>query len=685
MNIKELLVTINNCRFEILEDGSAFKGLGRIWIGETLVRSGRLPLTCRTQTFTGLEMSALHLLGVDEGKDEIRIRLAADFNRLFVKPMKDHSFDPIHETGDWDADAVAGTGCLDMVLKPAFDVFNGVAFNGFSYHWEYRSDDTPLFWLMDMASWELDGDITGATAVSQSSCSAPVATFDRENAWTTEGVLPVLIEQDHPNPTMTHNLPRWASHGSFDFQYKGDITLIGVFERVDLIRSVVMRETGKPDLKHFDKYIFDQALSVATVPKQIMINNDSKSEVGQQNVWTWIHEDVENRAREEFGLKQEPLIPRIGMNYWRNFTIDSYYTDLLPAAIGTGAKQLFVDNLNKSDMTEGGVSTNMCNGHEYEIAPKLGGPTKLKKFVEDADTHGIQIMSWTNNDQSYGSPFNQQDADPKYREWWVQMEDTRLAYGGAYTNTFTIWDFNNDEARNYWIDSLKKTRETTGLGGYLFDSFYNLGFMPVSYRDGKPRTMWRKLLEAFKSLQDADIHFLIESFGPFGQPQHGHPSSYNFATIFVAYRVGLGNDSSTVPTGAALKDVTPKSAAGVYYALAHMAFTGMRLFDDGKRIDQVWTVEHIQALADYHATLPYLHRRVIQEDGLGVLWHDKSGQRQTLFNFKSRKLSLPGEVFDITANRKLPKAEHYELEASHTYTITKGSKDKIDSLLIPLE
>ncbi len=670
MRVAKNILRCEDLAFELLTGprNAEFVGLGRVWIGKTLVRSGRLPLRPYTQTFGGLELAGLKLLDAAPSC----IRLEARFRRLPVKVLRDHSFDPIHELGDWDQDQVAGTGRLDIVLAPAADEFNGVAFSGFSYHYEYRSKDVPLFWLLDKASWELDGDIAGATAVSQSSCSAPVATFDRKNAWTTEGVLPALLEQGHPNPVMTHNLPRWASHGSFDFQYKGDATLIGVFERVDLIRSVVVREAGKAELKHFDKHIFDQALSVATVPKKMLLNTEPKSEIGQQNVWTWIHEDVENRARAEFGLSQEPLVPRIGMNYWINFTIDTYYTDLLPAAIGIGAKQLFVDNLNRSDMTDGGVSTNMCNGHEYEIAPKLGGPEKLKKFVEDAAAHGIQIMSWTNNDQSYGSPFALQQADKKYRAWWVQMEDTRLAYGGAYTNTFMIWDFNNDEARNYWIECLKQTRQTTGLDGYLFDSFYNLGFMPVSYRDGKPRTMWRKLLEAFWELQKADVHFLIESFGPFGQPQHGHPSSYNFETIFAAYRVGLGNDYTTVPTGAGLKDVTPKSAAGVYYALAHMAFGGIPLFENGKRIDQVWTAEHKQALADYHAALPHLHRREIQEDGLGVLWRDQTGKRSTLFNFKARTLSLPGKVTDLTTGRALPKAKRYELEASHTYTSIKA-------------
>ena len=46
-----------------------------------------------------------------------------------------------------------------------------------------------------MASWELDGDITGATAYSQSSCSPPVAHFARDTAWTTEGVLYFLVDE----------------------------------------------------------------------------------------------------------------------------------------------------------------------------------------------------------------------------------------------------------------------------------------------------------------------------------------------------------------------------------------------------------------------------------------------------------------------------------------------------------
>src|SRR5206468_1912962 len=122
------------------------------------------------------------------------------------------------------------SGQLDIVLRAARDEFNGVGFDGFDYHYEYSSADVPLFYILDKASWELDGYVLGATAYSQSACSAPVAKFDADNAWTTEGILFFLVEETDQNPVMTHNLPRWSSHGAFDFQFKADHTLIGVFE-----------------------------------------------------------------------------------------------------------------------------------------------------------------------------------------------------------------------------------------------------------------------------------------------------------------------------------------------------------------------------------------------------------------------------------------------------------------------
>ena len=672
------VVSLGRSTFEILSNEAEFVGLGKVWIGDTLVRSGRLPLRVYSQAFSGVELAHLRLIRVQAGKQEIRVQLEAVFRPMPVKLMRDHSFDPIHDQGDWDLPAVGGTGRLDLVLKPAADRFNSVAFDGFAYHWEYKSDKVPLFYLLDMASWELDGDITGATAYSQSACSAPSATFTKDSSWTTEGVLWFLVEQGaEQNPVMTHNLPRWASHGSFDYQFKGNNTLIGVFEHVELIRSVLVRDTGKPELKTFDKHIFDQASSASTVPKKILLNAASRTVVDQQNLWSWIFEETEARARAEYGIKEEPMIPHLYQNFWANFTVDSYYKDLLPAAQAIGARKLFLDNLKKSAQTDrtpfpGKFNWNMCCGHEYEIAPELGGVARVKAFVEEARKHGIHPMCWTNNDQALSSPINNTERDDK--GWFVRLEDTRLKYGGAYACVMSVLDMASDGARDYFVKSHIKIKEETGMDAFFFDSFYNLGFMPINYTNCKPRTMWRGLLQAFRELQQAGISMSIESFGPWGQVCHGHPSSFDIPNIFACYKVGVGNDYTTVPTNHPLKHVSPKDAAGVYYTLAHMAGCHMPLFyEDGKRIDAVWTAAHKQALADYHAALPAMNRRYLQNDGNAVLWHDRAGKRATLFNFRRRRASLAGTVVDLTAGGKLARAKSYTLEAGHTYAIT-GAK-----------
>jgi hypothetical protein len=668
--------TIGDCSFEILTDGREFLGIGKAHIGRTLVRSGRLPLRFCTQTFTGLELGGLRLVQVKSAKKEVRIRLRALFRPLPVKLLRDHSFDPIHETGDWDATPTAGEGDVDIVLAPARDSFDGVEFRGFSYRYEYRSKAVPLFYIMDQASWELDGNILGATVVSQSSCSAPMVTFKKDTAWTTEGIIHWPDENSKANPVMTHNLPRWASHQAFDFQWKGSRTLIGVFERVALIRSILRREEGKPELKTFDKHIFDQSLRHRTPAKSILLNTDRKSETDQKNLWTRVFDETGERARAEFGLKEVPLQPRIHQNYWDNFIFNDYRRDLLPAAVALGFREVFIDNVHKSAATERcphpAFHWNMCCGHEYEVAPRLGGPKALKSFVEDCKRLGIRPFSWTNNDQALSSPINDSERDAK--GWFVRLEDTRMKFGGAYAGVMSVLDFGVEGARRYWMDCIKRTRKETGLDGYLFDSFYNLGFMPVSYRSGKPSTQWRGLIEAFKELQDAGVDFLIESFGPWGCPQHGCPVDYGFMeNLFAGYKLSVGLGYTTIPSG---KGAEYKGDVDfLYRSFAHMEVPVVTLFvPDGKgghaRLDRVWGDRHVQALRDYNDSREHMRKRFLQEDGKSVLWHDAKGARATLWNFEDREVALPGEIADLSAGRKLPKAGTYRLQACHTYAIT---------------
>lgn len=669
-----LLLACGPARLEVCRADDLFLGIGRVWIDDVLVRSGRLPWRPMTQTYAGgLELARLDLAGVEAKTRELRIRLRAFFRPAFTQIMWDHSTDPIHDLSDWDGTAAAGEGELDLVLRPATDRFGDVDFTGFAFHYEYRSRDVPLFFLYDRASWELDGDITGATAVSQSSCSPPVATFARDTAWTTEGLIHWADPKSVANPVMTHNLPRWASHQAFDYQSKGDRVLLGVFARVALIRSVLRRETGKPELKVFDKYLFDQGLRVATTPKAILLGRGAASRAGQQNLWSWTFDEVHRRARAEFGLAEEPLRQRLNVNYWHSFTIDTYYRDLLPAAAAIGVEAVFVDNLKKSNMTARQPFGTMCCSHEFEIAPELGGPAALKAMIARFAAHGITVYSWTNPNWSSSSPlFYASELSRKLgsRDWCIVLPDARSPYCGAYIPEGGGWDLTHPAARAYWVEAHKRILAETGHRAYLWDSFYNSAFMTLTYAQGRPHPTWPGVLQAMKELQDAGIHCMIESFGPFGEVQHGCPKSYNLDNLFACYKILLGTGYTTIPSGATEPQAAPYPVPEYYRILAHMSKPDLPLWFGRRRIDELFGVAHRRALHDYNTQRCAMARRFLQEDGRAVLWHDAAGRAATLWNFAGRTVALPGRVEDVTAGEALPRAPRYRLRACHTYRLS---------------
>jgi hypothetical protein len=194
--------------------------------------------------------------------------------------------------------------------------------------------------------------------------------------------------------------------------------------------------------------------------------------------------------------------------------------------------------------------------------------------------------------------------------------------------------------------------------------------MPVNYKTGHPRTSWREALAVMKELQDDGVGWYIESFGPWGQPGHGHHKGYSAEKIFICYYVGLGDNSVTVPVPGMVDKTNISHDAGfVYFQLAHKVPPPLPCFIDGKRIDEVFGDLHRRALREYHELLPDMHRRYLQEDGLGVIWHNRERTRALLWNFAERTVSLRGNIKDLSTGQDIT-GPSQRLEPLHTYEIT---------------
>jgi len=136
----------------------------------------------------------------------------------------------------------------------------------------------------------------------------------------------------------------------------------------------------------------------------------------------------------------------------------------------------------------------------------------------------------------------------------------------------------------------------------------------------------------------------------------------------------MGTGYTTIPGGQELKDQTPRTAGMLYKTLAHMAHPQIPLFvDDGsgghKRIDEVWGEPHKRAFTDYNENEPFMRKRIMQEDGNAVIWHDAARTRATIFNFADRDVTLKGTIRDVTTGMDV-KPGKVTLQANHTYTVT---------------
>jgi len=680
------LLRIGNVEIELKKDGDAFLGLGRITIGDTVVRAGDLPLRPYTATIDGVEYDRFRIEKIEQTAKRIVIHTTALGLNAPVPALLDHSLDPVWSTRAWDERPLAEDK-LEWIIEPATKRIGGIAFDGFNYQFHFRSRKNEIYYLMDRATWELDGQAVGVTLLRQQMGEDPKVTLRARTDYNTSAIIGYPL-----HPIMTHDVPRWASEQGFDYQYKGGNALIGLFEHCGLIRTIVRRDAGDAEIRHFDKHIFDQSGDVRTVKKFIGLAHNVGNDVDHLNAWTRVFDADQDNVLAEFGMHRTYPRTTLSHNFWNKFTAESYRDDLLPAAAALGFQQVFIDPFWENDMTKARAGKmppemdgNMCCPHEYEVAEVLGGIPAYKRLADDARVQGVEIISWVGSHQSAASPYLR-----KHHTQVIKQADARHYYGSGYD-----WINGMDIASGFgpmFREAVKRAVEATGIAGYLYDSFYNFGFMPVNFHTPDPsdpenphkgqlkaHTQWRQLCEIMAAWQQAGIHMLIESLGPWGQPQHGVQGAYNQPGCeALAYQCAVSIGYSIIPTPDSAKAKDRTDGPEFYYRLlANKAPITLNLWvqgADGKqvRIDQSANPIVRQANLDYRAVLPLMHTRTILHNDAGVEWQPKEGKQLVLFSYKAQQYPVKAGTpyLDQTTGERGTTDKHgLSAQALHTYVI----------------
>jgi len=667
--------------------GKAFLGIGRISCGKTLLRAGDLPIRPFTATHDGIEYDQYEIEQVHATARRVTIRTRAIGKCGPVAALQDHSLDPVWSIRSWEG-GTAVVDRMDWILESGERKIGGQTFRGFWYSFRFHSSEREIYYILDRATWELGGDANGVTMLRQQMGTDPKVTLARNTAYCTSARIPFPL-----NPIMTHDVPRWASEQGFDYQYKAGAALVGVFKSCGLIRTIITRDAGDRSIRHFDKHMFDQTRDAQTTPKFIGYCEGVGGDTDQINLWTRVFDVDQDNVLSEFGMKRTYPRTTMGHNFWLNFTADSYRKDLLPAASALGFQQVFIDTFWENDMTrmkDGTLASffagNMCCPHEYEVSNAVGGIPAYRRLARDAKKMGLEVISWVGSHQSQHSPYL-----IKNREQVIKGPDGRHFYGSGYDAIYGM-DLSTKFGPMF-RDAIVKSVKNTGVSGFLYDSFYNFGWMPVNYEtlasngssNGSQHhgrlavhSQWRQLAKIMAALQKAGVHMLIESLGPWGQPQHGVQGAYNRpGSEPLAYQCSACTGYSAIPIPGAKQ--SEMNGPEVYYRLlANKAPMTLNLFiNDPKtgkpaRLDRLAQPLLRQANMDYRTVLPRMHTRTILPGNAGVLWKPARGKSSALFSYKRQRLPLARNTkyTDLkTGKAGVVGSKGLAAEAFHTYAL----------------
>ncbi len=686
----EQWLTVGRTEIELQARAGLLLGLGQIRIAGRLVRSGELPIRPFTQTLGGIEYDRYEILDIRTTARRIVITTRALGIAGATHVMLDHSLDPIWSTRPWDGRTVTEDR-MDWILEAETRSFGRWEFDGFTLQFRFHSTKQSIFYILDRSTWELDGRAEGITLLRQQMGADPKVTLRGGTDYSTSARIGYPL-----NPTMTHDVPRWASEQPFDYQFRDGTALIGVFAACGLIRTIIARGAQEPVIRHFDKHLFDEAPNASTLPKFIGVCTNVGGETEHVNAWTRVYDADMDNALGQFAMRRTPSRTTLSQNYWHHFDADTYRKDLLPAAVALGFQQVFIDPFWENDMTrqcEGKLPSwlqqgNMCCPHEYAVAKLLGGETAYRRLTRDAARSGIDVISWVGSHQSVVSPYLDQHLGQI-----LKLADGRHHYGSGY-DVIRGMDLTSGFGPMF-RDAVTRAAKSTGVAGFLYDSFYNFAWMPVNFHTPDPaapedvhrghlrvHTQWREAAAIMAAWQKAGLHMLIESLGPWGQPQHGVQGDYaSPGSAPLAYRCSVASGQTVIPIPDGARGAGKNGDLRAYFRLlANMAPPTMPLWmkrprREAVRIDHALAAGLRTANRAYRQVLPLMHTRTLLADGLGVSWAPERGARRVLFALKSGVLAAGrgGQYSDLTSDtRGACPAHGLPVKAGHVYVLRGG-------------
>ncbi len=491
-----------------------------------------LPLRCDSarflpwfDSFEGEVFARFRFDGItaEDGRTTVKTIASSDSDYPF-RERRDSSGDICFREKSWDAPPVESE--LRIVLEPADTDIDGRSFTGFKYWFEYDGEE-PIHRLLDRQTWELGGNLDDVTVCLRNWLTKPRTRITRETHYTTVGL------DKWVNLLPGNMWGRWSLLPAFDMQYGRNGILLGWFDDVSLIRTVIESQPGEDLLRCFDFHWFEQGTSIRTNPKSILYCPDVIDDIDALNLWTRVHDREDEKARRQFDMPQDaPPAVVVSHNQWTGFRFDESYEQTVAVASEFGADFVFIDAIwengqsfreeietalpaTKQDGTTVGKYRweNMCCTFDFEVAQIYGGEAGLKALVDRAEAKGVKIMSWMATHYAPHSYYARPEQAKQYGHGSNGVYAARAS--GRHPDTGyagDCWTANlNAPIAERIQEQIIGVCERTGLKGFLWDSYCNLGWWQVDYPKGDMRPQFDRMAAMHAAFNKAGIYIMPEA------------------------------------------------------------------------------------------------------------------------------------------------------------------------------
>jgi len=630
------------------------RSIGQVKVGKTRLRNTEARFLPWFDTYDGDVFRSFRFLGIEQrgGQIVINTRAVSDPDVVF-RERRDSSGDLCFRNASWDAPPHEAD--FRIVVEPARDTIDGRSFTGFKYWFEYDSDSVAIHRLLDRQTWEVGGNLNDVTVCLRNWLTPPRMKIGRDTTYSTVGL-------DKWASLLPGNMwARWSLLPSFDLQYGRAGIVVGRFDRVSLIRTAVETNAGDNSLRFFDLHFFEQSKSVRTNPKTILHCPDRLDATDALNLWTRVYDLEQERACRQLGINEEgPPAIVFSRNVWRGMRFDTTYEHTIDVAAQFGADCVFIDPIwehqqayaetldelippdkQKGTIIEKFWQQNMCVTLDFEVAAIMGGEAGLKALCDRAAAKGLKIISWMAAHYSPNSALqNRKDLGTAAFSIFAGRESGRHPDTG-YPSSCWAANLNAPIARKMH-EQIIGVCKRTGLAGYLWDSFSNLGWWQVDFPQGTMRPQWDKMAELYAALANDGLYVMPEGIAMFSNHSccgmHGG-NIYKHDLLGYTYNSALGPwyDHTEDPgyMTRVIKGEAPIDA--MFQSVAHKHLPTFEIHDVPA---EQWSPPAVVAVKDllavYKRNRHLMRKRTVLKNDAGVLWESPGGEG-LLFSFAEQR------------------------------------------------